>query len=86
MPYITQINRERFRALTDLMTTEEIRSPGELNYLITKLLHEYIRQHEECYQIFNDCMGALEGSKLEIYREHISRYEDIKKKENGDVV
>jgi len=33
----------------------------------------------------NDAIGALEGAKLELYRRVISKYEDKKIMENGDV-
>ena len=58
---------------------------GELNYCITELLIEYCKRKGTSYQTFNDIMGALEGSKLEIYRRKIADYEDEKIKQNGDV-
>lgn len=85
MPYIEPIQRERFKMLINLMETVEIRNSGELNYLITNLLHEYIRQNGESYQKYNDCVGSLEGAKLELYRRHIQFYENKKIEENGDV-
>jgi hypothetical protein len=37
------------------------------------------------YQTMNDCLGALEGAKLEFYRRVVVPYEEQKKYENGDV-
>jgi hypothetical protein len=37
------------------------------------------------YQAINDCLGALEGAKLELYRRVAAPYEDRKIQENGDV-
>jgi len=37
------------------------------------------------YTFINDCVGALEGAKLELYRRVASPYEDKKIAENGDV-
>lgn len=78
MPYIKQEDR------TKLMI-EAPMTAGELNYLITKMCHQYINSKGENYQNYNDIIGALEGAKLEIYRRKISRYEDKKIEENGDV-
>lgn len=58
---------------------------GELNYAITRLVHEYMRTWGEDYQNYNDCIGALEGAKLELYRRRVAPYEDEKIKSNGDV-
>jgi hypothetical protein len=85
MPYIKQEDRDRLKPLVDLMNSMEIRSPGELNYLLTLLTHRFLNQKSESYQGYNDCIGALEGAKLELYRRHVASYEDDKIKENGDV-
>ena len=39
----------------------------------------------QSYQNYNDALGALEGAKLELYRQHIAKYEDVKIFQNGDV-
>ncbi len=79
MPYINKKSREELglRALP--------KNAGELNYLITEQLTNYIFLNGESYQTFNDIIGALEGAKLEIYRRLIVPYEDRKARENGDV-
>lgn len=83
MPYIKECDREKFdNTFRDL---PEISNPGELNYLLTVLCKCYISDNNECYQSFNDALGALEGAKLELYRRQIAPYEDIKVDENGDV-
>lgn len=79
MPYINKDLREK---LTLVANAE---SPGELNYIFTTLLLDYVHRHGTSYQIINDVIGALEGAKLEFYRRFASEYEDKKKSENGDV-
>jgi hypothetical protein len=61
------------------------KNPGELNFALTSMVHDYIRVKKQKYQTYNDIMGALEGAKLELYRRFIAPYEDAKIKENGDV-
>jgi hypothetical protein len=86
MPYINDSDRLKFnRVLEILSESADINNDGELNYFITKILHKYIEKKGTSYQSFNDCMGVLEGAKLELYRRKVSEYEDIKINENGDV-
>lgn len=85
MPYIKQEDRQRLKPLVDAMENTEIRTPGELNYLLTLLAHKFLNQKPESYQGYNDAVGALEGAKLELYRRHVASYENDKIKENGDV-
>jgi len=58
---------------------------GELNYLFTYWIGQYILDKGESYQIYNDILGALEGAKQELYRRKILPYENIKMSQNGDV-
>ena len=81
MPYINKTERIKF-ALVDEFNPK---TAGELNYIFTKLALNYIKQHGERYQNYNDIVGALEGAKLELYRKQIASYEDIKCADNGDI-
>lgn len=85
MPYIKAEERVHFENLVKEMCLVEIRTPGELNYLLTRLVHSFLDQKSESYQAYNDALGSLEGCKLELYRQHVSVYEDKKIKQNGDV-
>lgn len=85
MPYIKQ---ERRTPLIKSITGSVVSLPetaGELNFVLTVILQDYVTKHGVGYQTFNDIMGALEGAKLEFYRRKVAPYEDIKIKENGDV-
>ena len=83
MPYITKDRR------VDVVYDpfNEPKSAGELNYLLTSLVHAYIdRVHGKLsYAAINEVMGVLESAKLELYRQLASPYEDHKKIENGSV-
>ena len=87
MPYIDKFGRPRIDELIDQVVAE---TPGELNYAITRLIIGYIEDKKDTndntsYQHINDVVGALEGAKLEFYRRFVSKYEDRKTIENGDV-
>ena len=77
MPYINK--SDRAQATTTPYT------PGELNFAITSILLGYLLRCGDSYTFFNDCLGALEGAKLELYRRKIAPYEERKRKKNGDV-
>jgi len=80
MPYIKL--KDRLDIKTGLRTPK---TAGELNYLLTITCRQYVKDLGECYQSYNDIMGALEGCKLEWYRRGIAPYEDKKIVENGDL-
>jgi len=84
MPYIKKENRIKFDALIDELS-DQITCEGDLNYIITSLVHFEIIKKGKNYQVVNNLIGALECAKLELYRVVIGPYEDIKLKENGNV-
>ena len=54
MPYITEQRR------VDLTVSgHDMVSPGELNYILTRILNRYIEQKGLSYQTINDIVGAL---------------------------
>ena len=76
MPYIKQERRDNMQTPGNA---------GELNYQITMLCNDYLREKGLNYSHVNDVVGALEGAKLEFYRRVAAPYEDTKIIENGDV-
>lgn len=79
MPYITQTERDFIDSYGEPET------PGQLNYLLTITVLDYIDSKGSGYTAFNDAIGALEACKLELYRRHVAPYEDAKIEKNGDV-
>ena len=77
MPYIDQNERDRAGLVP--------RTPGELNFAITELVAGYVARKGLNYTFLNDCLGALEGAKLEFYRRVVVPYETEKQELNGDV-
>jgi hypothetical protein len=67
---------------------------GRLNYVITRLLVDTIKDFIQVpgddlatlrYDDYNALIGVLECAKLELYRQLVAKYEDIKIEENGPV-
>lgn len=83
MPYIKQTDRYDFDL--PIASLGQISTPGELNYVITKICLGYLAYKGKNYQTLNDISGALTNANLEFYRRLSSPYEDSKIKENGDV-
>lgn len=77
MPYIEQKDR-----MGPTMIAE---TPGELNYLITILIKEYIEREGLNYATLNSVIGVLECAKQELYRRVAVPYENAKCELNGDV-
>jgi hypothetical protein len=82
MPYI----RYRYK-IDELLKGLKNYNPdvGDLNYIITMLINNFIEKNGKRYENLNSVIGVLECAKMEYYRRIISIYEDKKILENGDV-
>ncbi len=84
MPYINKKDRPRLDQWLSCMP--RLTTPGELNYVVTRILSGYLKKFGEVnYAVFNEVMGVIGCVGQEFYRRMIATYEDKKKKENGDV-
>lgn len=79
MPYIESKQRKM------LVSGVQPETPGQLNYLFTNLIVDYLMGVGLSYQAINDVMGALEGAKAEFYRRVVVKYENRKMLDHGDV-
>lgn len=80
MPYISKDDRDGLES--QYVFGHAPTNPGQLNYLFTMICKDYLTELN--YQRINDCIGALEGCKLELYRRIAADYENKKILENGD--
>lgn len=78
MPYISARDQERFDSLVKEIDVADIQTPGELNFLLTKLAVRYLEVNGSRYQQMNDVMGALTGAQAEFYRRVAAPYETQK--------
>lgn len=81
MPYINSLKRNYL--IPDFNTLPA--DAGELNFIFTEIIKQYLKLNGKSYQSINDIVGALEGAKMEFYRRVAAPYEDLKIEENGDV-
>lgn len=60
-------------------------SVGDLNYMVTSLVDDWLNNAPKNYERYNAAIGVLESAKLELYRRLVAPYENRKIVENGDV-
>ena len=84
MPYIKPVERVELDGWIKPLV-KDIESEGQLNYVISKIIHGYLSGRSVRYGTLNGVMGVLECAKQEFYRTVVVPYEKIKKAENGPV-
>ena len=84
MPYIKDEDRDRLYDGIERLA-EEIRTVGELNYVVTRLSLRLLKRMGLNYNNISNVIGTLTLIPSEIGRRFIHPYEDAKIKENGDV-
>lgn len=86
MPYIPDQQREDIHLDMQDVGVEWIpENAGELNFVVSTFIANYIKEHGLKYAVVNEMVGALECAKMELNRVIIGPYEDIKIAENGPV-
>lgn len=84
MPYILKEDRKKFEAAL-LILNNEIRTAGDLNYVMTRLAHGFLTKDRTCYDRLNTVVGVFSCALSEFKRRILYLYEDQKIEENGDV-
>ena len=86
MPYIERADRGEIDPILEkLLDSIDSTNPGELNYVITRIITNRLYFDGPAYHIINELIGVLECAKLELYRRLAAPYEDKKIEQNGDV-
>ena len=65
--------------------TSGAQNVGQLTYVLTESCIEYVARKQESFQVYAEILGALEATKLELYRRLITPYEESKRLLNGDI-
>ena len=84
MPYILPEERHLFEDGIQSVVAH-IECAGDLNFIFTRIVHEYLNRRGHNYANMNEVIGAIECMKLELYARVIRVYEDTKIASNGDV-
>jgi hypothetical protein len=83
VPYTKKEERQKFEQM--LVFFPSSCTPGDLNYVISKLCLKYIQMKGINYTHLNDVTGVLDSASKEFYRRVVAPYEDNKIKQNGDI-
>jgi len=83
MPYLKPENREPMDEIVQLMMDLNVSFNGDINYILFKLAKRTVKPS---YANYKNVCGELECCQLEIYRELVAPYENLKKAENGEVI
>jgi hypothetical protein len=65
--------------------TNRAQNAGQLTYKLQQELREFLFSRGLSYQTLAECLGALEGAKLDLTDRVVKPYEAKKRVENGDV-
>ncbi len=84
MPYIKQEERTELDLIVDSLS-KKFTHVGQLNYIITRICHNWILKSGKRYAHINSVMGVLSCVTQELYRVVASPYEDEKIAENGAI-
>lgn len=84
MPYIPSQKRPWIDEHVSFLA-DNLESPGELNYAITRLLVRYLHGLGLSYTDASAALGVVSDVRDEFYRRVVAPYEDAKRYENGDV-
>ena len=87
MPYIDSRDRPPLdKAIQEVLSQFDPMhlNVGKLNYVLSKIVRELFLDNK-CYATANSLVGVLECVKQEAYRTAIAAYEDLKKRDNGDI-
>ncbi|MDE2107521.1 MAG: hypothetical protein KGL39_60570, partial [Patescibacteria group bacterium] len=79
MPYIRQEQRDA------LLAGDRAQSPGELTYVLTVFMHDYVKRHGLRFETLNAVVGAVESAKREFQRMVVDPYEEGKRLANGSI-
>ena len=88
MPYIKQENRKKYDDIVNNLSEKLIANgctKGDYNYVITRLMHLYIKEKGISYSKLSDVVGILRDVGTEFDRTVVAPYEEKKIKENGNI-
>lgn len=79
-PYIPEERRD-----PEKVDPRVLPKAGDLAYVLSRMVDQYVAEKGLDYQTISDIQGALETTKQEFYRRFAAPYEDRKLEANGEV-
>lgn len=85
MPYILEKDRENYEELQNQIDSIVIHTKGDLEYLIFKLMKQYMNTRDYRYTELHNCVYASMHCADEFRRRFLDKREDEAREKNGDV-
>lgn len=86
MPYIKKENREKYKKFQEALKYDtEIKTKGELEYLIFLVMVAYMKSKPKKYSELHDTVYAAMHCSDEFRHRFLDRREDEARDENGDI-
>jgi len=85
MPYVTQKDRGKYAIPVKFIKQAIINTKGDLEYLVTVLMKQYMSTRERRYSTLHDVVYAVQHASDEYRRRHLDKREDEALEKNGDV-
>jgi len=83
MPYIKQETRPQYDVTLNKLC--DIKTKGDLEYCVFKLMKRFMKTRENRFDPLHDCVKGVEHAAHEYERNYLDKREDEAKKENGDI-
>ena len=83
MPYIKQEDRPQYNVVLDKLP--EIKTKGDLEYCIFKVMKKFMETREKRYSNYHDCVYGAGHCSDEYRRRFLDKREDEAREENGDI-
>lgn len=88
MPYTIEERRalvnHHIIGIENIIRNKNLPPKEMISYIITKLMKDIVKENK-CYDTMSDMVGAVFCTILEYYTTDFREYEDIKRRENGDI-
>ena len=83
MPYIKAEERVAYDVVLDQMP--EIKTKGDLEYCVTRLMNKFMTTREKKYSTLHEVVYAVTHCADEFRRRFLDAREDVARETNGDV-
>jgi hypothetical protein len=85
MPYIKKQDRDKYALLKSAIELKEIQTKGDLEYIVTLLMKQYMSTRERRYATLHEVVYAVQHASDEYRRRHLDKRETEALEANGDV-
>lgn len=86
MPYIHPERRKKLDHVINTIEAMEIKTKGDLEFLVFKLMRTYMKDRDENYSNLHEAVYATIHAAEEFKRRFLDPREDAARSQNGDII